>query len=118
MNKVTLIGNVGKGGIKVHELPNKNAVANFSLATNEKWEDKEGQQQQSTDWHTIKVWGDLAKESAEKFSQGTFVKVNGKLKKDLYEDKEGNKRASTYVLALGIEKVEAKQEQEQLEPAS
>lgn len=107
MNKVELIGNIGKDGVKLTDLESGKAVANFSLATNEKYI-KDGKEQQVTDWHNVKAWEKVGKESAEKFNKGSFIKVTGKLKTDMWEDKDGKKRSSVYVLANKIEEVQTK----------
>jgi len=65
VNKVTLIGRLGSDP-EVKKLDNGNAVANFSLATSEKYKDKQGNKQENTEWHNIVLWGRLA-EIAEKY---------------------------------------------------
>ena len=99
LNKVFLIGRLGKDP-EIRFSGDGNAIANFSIATNETWKNKEGNQQEKTDWHNIVVFG----ASAEKYIQpyvkkGTLVSVEGKLQTRDWEDKDGNKRYTTEVIA-------------------
>ena len=99
VNKVILIGNLGKDP-EVRHLENGAIVANFSIATSEVYTDKTtGEKKETTDWHDIVVWRGLA-EIAEKYlKKGYKVYVEGKLKKRSWQDKEGNTRYSTEVIA-------------------
>ena len=99
LNKVFLVGRLGKDP-EIRFSGDGNAIANFSIATNETWKNKEGAQQEKTDWHNIVVFG----ASAEKYIQpyvkkGTLVSVEGKLQTRDWEDKDGNKRYTTEVVA-------------------
>ena len=99
LNKVLLVGRLGKDP-EIRFSGEGNAIANFSIATNETWKNKEGNQQEKTDWHNIVVFG----ASAEKYIQpyvkkGTLVSVEGKLQTRDWEDKDGNKRYTTEVVA-------------------
>ena len=99
LNKVFLVGRLGKDP-EIRFSGDGNAIANFSIATNETWKSKEGTQQEKTDWHNIVVFG----ASAEKYIQpyvkkGTLVSVEGKLQTRDWEDKDGNKRYTTEVIA-------------------
>jgi single-strand DNA-binding protein len=97
VNKVILIGNLGKAP-EVRRLDNGNTVAKFSIATNESWRDKSGEWQTQTEWHDIVVWGKLA-EKAETLDKGATLYVEGKLTHRTWEDKDGNKRKTTEVVA-------------------
>ena len=99
LNKVLLIGRLGKDP-EIRFSGDGRAMASFSIATNESWKDKEGNQQERTDWHNCMVYG----VSAEKYVQpyvkkGTLVYIEGSLKTDKWQDKEGNDRYSTGVVA-------------------
>ena len=99
LNKVFLVGRLGKDP-EIRFSGDGNAIANFSIATNETWKNKEGNQEEKTDWHNIVVFG----ASAEKYIQpyvkkGTLVSVEGKLQTRDWEDKDGNKRYTTEVIA-------------------
>jgi single-strand DNA-binding protein len=99
VNKVILIGNLGKDP-EVRRLESGAVVANFPLATSEAYTDRNtGEKRENTDWHDIVLWRGLA-EIAEKYvRKGTKVYIEGKLKKRSWQDKEGNTRYSTEVLA-------------------
>jgi single-strand DNA-binding protein len=99
VNKVILIGNLGKDP-EVRHLENGAVVANFPLATSESYTDKKtGQRVENTDWHDIVVWRGLAEVVEKYVKKGTKVYVEGKLKKRSWQDKEGNTRYSTEVVA-------------------
>ena len=98
VNKVILVGNLGKDP-EVKYLDNGVAVANFSLATTENYKNKEGEKVSQTEWHNIVLWRGLA-EVAEKYLQkGASVYIEGKIKTRKWEDKEGNTRYNTEILA-------------------
>jgi single-strand DNA-binding protein len=99
VNKVILIGNLGKDP-EIRRLENGTAVGNFTLATSEIYTDKStGEKKESTDWHDIFVWRNLAEISEKYLKKGYKVYVEGKLKKRSWQDKEGNTRYSTEVIA-------------------
>ena len=117
MNKVELIGNIGKGGIELKDVKDEKCVANFSLATNEIYNRGKENEKKVTDWHRIVAWNDLAQRAAEQFEQGSFVKITGSLKTNRFSEGD-RKKTVTYVLAKSIEKkdyTEAKQVED--EPA-
>jgi single-strand DNA-binding protein len=99
VNKVILIGNLGKDP-EVRHLENGAAVANFSIATSEVYTDKNtGQKVENTDWHDVVVWRGLAEVVEKYVKKGHKVYVEGKLRKRSWQDKEGNMRYSTEVIA-------------------
>ena len=97
INKVILIGHLGQDP-EARTLDNGNTVVNFSLATSEKWKDKQGEQQQHTEWHKITLWGKLAEICASYLKKGHPVYLEGKLKTRSYEQ-DGIKKYSTEILA-------------------
>lgn len=98
INKVTLIGRLGKDPVVKH-FQNDNAIAEFSLATTESYKDKEGKWQEITDWHNIKVPNKFMAERAEKnLKKGSMVYIEGKIRTRSYDDKDGNKRYVTEVV--------------------
>ena len=98
VNKVILVGNLGKDP-EVRYLEGGTAVANFSLATSETYKDRSGQRVEQTEWHNIVVWRKLA-EVAEKFlKKGMTIYVEGKLRSRSWDDKEGQKRYTTEIVA-------------------
>ncbi|MCY7350452.1 MAG: single-stranded DNA-binding protein [Cytophagaceae bacterium] len=101
LNKVTLIGNLGKDpDVKV--LEGNTAVAKFSLATTESFRDKSGQVQSHTDWHTIVLWRGLAELAQAYLRKGSLVYVEGKLKYRQYDDAEGARHFVTEIIAEQI----------------
>ena len=99
VNKVILIGNLGKDP-EVRHLENGAVVANFPLATSESYTDRNtGQKVENTDWHDVVAWRGLAEVVEKYVKKGTKVYVEGKLKKRSWQDKEGNTRYTTEVIA-------------------
>lgn len=100
-NIVILIGNVGKNP-ELRRTKQDNAMATFSVATNEKWKDDDGNQKERTEWHNIVCFGRTAELCGEYVSKGAQVYVEGKLQYSEWTDKEGNKRKGTEVLARRV----------------
>lgn len=98
VNKVMLIGNLGKDP-EVRYLDNGVAVANFSLATTESYKNKEGERVSQTEWHNIVLWRGLAEVAEKYLRKGGSVYIEGKIKTRKWEDKDGNTRYSTEILA-------------------
>lgn len=99
VNKVTLIGNLGNDP-EVRYGKNGNAIANISLATAESWRDKDsGEQQERTEWHRIVFFGRLAEIVSEYLHKGSQVYVEGRLQTNKWQDKEGNDRYTTQIVA-------------------
>ena len=99
VNKVILIGNLGKDP-EVRKLESGATVANFSIATSETYTDKNtGEKKESTDWHDIVVWRGLAEVTEKYVKKGMKVYIEGRLKKRSWQDKEGQTRYTTEVLA-------------------
>ena len=102
VNKVILIGNLGRDP-ELRYTKNGQAVANFSIATNERWTDKQGQQQERTEWHRIVTWGKTAELCSQYLSKGRSAYIEGALQTREYEDKEGIKRYTTEVVAQRVQ---------------
>jgi single-strand DNA-binding protein len=98
VNKVILIGNLGRDP-EVRYTQNGTAVANFTLATNEVWNDKSGERQEKTEWHRIVVWGKQAEIAREHLSKGKQVYIEGSIQTRQWDDREGNKRTTTEIKA-------------------
>jgi single-strand DNA-binding protein len=96
VNKVILIGNLGRDP-EVRYLPSGDAVANFSIATTEKWKDKNGEMQEQTEWHRIAFFGRQAEICGEYLRKGSSVYVEGRLQTRKWTDKEGHERTSTEI---------------------
>ena len=98
LNKVMLMGNLGRDP-ELRYTQSNQAVANFSIATSETWKDKGGEKQERTEWHKITVWGKQAESCANYLRKGRPVLVEGKLQTREWEDKDGNKRFTTEIVA-------------------
>jgi len=95
MNKVMLIGNLGKDP-ETRYTPSGTAVTNFNVATTEKWKDREsGEKKEKTEWHRIVCFGKLAEIAGEYLSKGSKVFIEGRLQTRDWEDKDGIKRYTT-----------------------
>lgn len=102
VNKVILLGNVGKDP-EVKYFDNDVAVASFSLATSETYKDKSGQKQTKTEWHNITAWRGLAKLAENYIKKGTQLYIEGKITTRSWDDKDGNKRYTTEIVANSIQ---------------
>ena len=99
LNKVLLIGRLGQDP-EIRHTQDGAAVATFSIATNESWRNKEGEQQERTDWHNCVAFGSTAEKYIGPYvKKGTLVSIEGTLQTRSWEDKDGNKRYTTEVVA-------------------
>lgn len=98
VNKVILIGNLGKDP-EIQFLEGNIAVAKFSLATTEKYKDKEGKVFSQTEWHNIVVWRGLAEMAQKYIKKGNRVYLEGRLKTRHWEDKEHRRNTITEIIA-------------------
>ncbi|MEX2208793.1 MAG: single-stranded DNA-binding protein [Myxococcota bacterium] len=98
VNKVIIVGNVGRDP-EVRYTQSGRAVASFSVATSERFQDKDGQPQERTEWHRVVAWGRLAEICGEYLRKGKQVYVEGRLQTRDWEDKDGHKRYTTEVIA-------------------
>tara|TARA_Y100000766_G_scaffold270448_1_gene268379 strand:+ start:380 stop:787 length:408 start_codon:yes stop_codon:yes gene_type:complete len=98
VNKVILVGNLGKDP-EVRYLDSGVAVANFSLATTESYKNKEGERVNQTEWHNIVLWRGLAEVAEKWLKKGSSIYIEGKIKTRKWEDKDGNSRYNTEILA-------------------
>jgi single-strand DNA-binding protein len=98
VNKVILVGNLGANP-ELKYLPSGQAVCEMRLATSDSYTDKQGQRQERTEWHRVVVWGKTAENCSQYLSKGRQVYVEGRLQTRSWDDKEGNKRYTTEVVA-------------------
>ncbi len=98
INKVILIGNLGADP-EIRYTPSGLAVANFRLATTENRVNKDGQREQRTEWHRIVAYGKLAEICGEHLAKGKQVYIEGRLQTRSWDDKDGNRKWSTEVIA-------------------
>ena len=96
VNKVILLGHVGKDP-DIRGFENGRSVANFTLATNESYKNRDGDWVERTEWHNIVMWTPLAERVEKDVRKGTFLYVEGRIQTRSYDDKEGNKRYITEV---------------------
>lgn len=116
VNKVILIGHLGKDP-EVRHLEGGNTVANFTMATNEYYKDKQGTRIERTEWHTIAAWRNLA-ELAEKYlRKGQQVYVEGRIRTRQYQDKENQTRYITEIVAEEISLLSSRPATEAGQPA-
>jgi single-strand DNA-binding protein len=102
LNKVMLIGNLGKDP-ELRFTPSGRAVARFSVATSEQWTDQQGQRQDRTEWHNVVVWGKQAETCGQYLSKGRQVFIEGSVRSRQYDDKEGQKRYITEIIAQRVQ---------------
>jgi single-strand DNA-binding protein len=102
VNKVIVVGNLGSDP-ELKFTANGQAVARFSVATSENWVDKSGQKQERTEWHRIVAWGKLGEICGKHLSKGRQAYVEGRLQTSQWEDKQGQKRYTTEVIASVVQ---------------
>ncbi len=102
VNKVILIGRLGTDP-EIRYTPSGTAVANFNVATNERWTNKQGEKQERTDWHRIVAWRKLGEFCGQYLKKGKQVYIEGRLQTRSWEDRDGNKRWTTEVVADRIQ---------------
>lgn len=108
LNKVQLIGTLGRDP-EIKYLPSGDPVANFSVATSEKWKGKDGQKRDETTWHNIVMFGKVAEIAGEYLKKGSQVYLEGKIKIEEYE-KDGVKRQSFKIVCNEMKMLGGKQE--------
>lgn len=102
VNKVILVGNLGRDP-EIRYTTGGQPVANFTMATTERWNDPSGERKEKTEWHRIVVWGKQAEIAAEYLRKGRQVYVEGSLQTREWTDREGNKRYTTEVRAQRLQ---------------
>ncbi len=99
INKVILVGNLGQDP-QSRAMPSGKAVVNLRIATSDQWRDKQtGENKENTEWHTVVMFDRLAEVAAEYLRKGSQVYIEGRLRTRKWQDKEGNDRYSTEVVA-------------------
>ena len=122
VNRVILVGHLG-GDPEMRYTSSGTPVTNFSLATNERWNNQDGERQERTEWHKIVTWSKLAEISNQYLTKGQLVFIEGRIQTREWDDKDGNKRRTTEIVASemrmmsprssdGPRQQEQKQEQE------
>ena len=99
VNKAIVVGNLGNDP-EIRYAANGSAIASISVATSERWKDKNsGEQQERTEWHRIKLFGRQAELAGEYLKKGSQVYIEGRIQTSKYQDKDGNGRWSTEIVA-------------------
>lgn len=115
VNKAILIGNLGADP-ELRYTPSGTAVASFNIATTERFKDKNGENQERTEWHSIVCWGRLGELANEYLKKGRSVYIEGRIQTRNYEDKDGIKRYKTEIVALQMQFLGSRTQESQ--PAS
>lgn len=111
VNKCILVGRLGKDP-ELRYTQSGTAVASFSLATDERYKDREGNQQNKTEWHNIVAWRQLAEICGKFLHKGKQVYIEGKIQTRSYDDRDGNKRYITEIVADQMQMLGARDEQQ------
>jgi len=102
VNKVILIGHLGADP-ELRYTPNGTPVANFRIATTERWINKQGERMESTEWHRIVAWGKLGEFCGQYLNKGKQVYIEGRLRTRSWEDKDGKKQWTTEIIAQRLQ---------------
>ena len=113
INKVILIGRLGKDP-EVKYTPSGAAVAKFSIATDESFKDRTGEQQKRTEWHNIVAWNKLAEICGEYLTKGKQVYVEGSIRSHQYQDQAGNKRTAYEIIARDMQMLGSKADSDRM----
>lgn len=111
VNKVILVGNLGKDP-ELRYTPSGDAVATFTIATSERFKGRDGQLQEKTEWHNIVAWRQLAEICGKFLHKGKQVYIEGKIQTRSYDDRDGNKRYITEIVADQMQMLGSKGEGE------
>lgn len=109
LNMVILIGNLGKDP-ELKYLSTGSAVCEFSVATSERWKDKEGNKQEKTEWHNIVLWGKLAEIAKEYLHKGSKVFIEGRLQTRSWEKDDGTKAYRTEIVGSKMQMLDSKKD--------
>ena len=108
VNKVILVGRLGKDP-EIRSTPSGTSVAKFSLATDDRFTDKNGDKQERTEWHNIVAWGKLAEICGQYLKKGKLVYIEGSIRTDSWDDKEtGQKKYRTDIVANQMQMLDRK----------
>lgn len=111
VNKVILIGRLGRDP-ELRHTKGGTAVANMSIATDDSFTDKEGNRQKTTEWHRIVMWDKTAENCVKYLNKGSQVYVEGKLQTRKWEDKDGQERTTTEIVARNVTFLDSKSDRE------
>ena len=112
VNKVILVGRLGKDP-EVRSTPSGTTVAKFSLATDERFTDKNGEKQERTEWHNIVAWGKLGEICGQYLKKGKLIYIDGSIRTDSWDDKEsGQKKYRTEIIAQNMQMLDRRGDDE------
>jgi len=111
LNRVQLIGRLGKDP-ESRSTPTGKKVAHFSLAVSQRWKSAEGESKENTEWVNVEAWGRLGEVCQQYLHKGSLIFLEGRLKTDKYEDKSGETKYYTKVVALSMQMLDRKPEDE------
>lgn len=107
INKVILVGRLGKEP-ELRYTPNGDAVVTLTIATSDEWKDKmTGERQEKVEWHRVVLWRKLAEIAGNYLKKGSQVYIEGKLQTRSWEDKDGNKRYTTEIVAQNLQMLDS-----------
>ena len=107
INKVFLVGRLGIDP-EVRYTPDAVMVVSLSVATVDRWKDKEGKPQSRTEWHKVVVKGDLAEHAASGAERGSLLYIEGKIRTRPWEDRDGSRRTTTEIVATSLRILESR----------
>jgi len=108
VNKVIIIGNLGRDP-ETRYMPDGGAITNISVATTDKWKDKNGEMQEKTEWHRVAFFGKLAEIAGEYLKKGSQVYVEGRLQTRKWQDKDGQDKYTTEIVANQMQMLGSRQ---------
>ena len=111
LNRVTLIGRLGKDP-ETRTIPTGKKVAHFSLAVSERWKSAQGENKENTEWVNVEAWARLGEICQQYLHKGKLIYLEGRLKTDKYEDKSGETKYFTKVVATSMQMLDRKPEEE------
>ena len=111
LNRVQLIGRLGKDP-ENRSTPTGKQVTHFSLAVSNRWKSGDGEAKESTDWVNIEAWGRWGEICAQYLHKGSLIYLEGRMKTDKYDDKSGETKYYTKVVALSMQMLDRKPEEE------
>ena len=109
LNKAILIGRLGRDP-EVRQMPNGEAVCNFSIATSETWKDQHGQKQERTEWHAITLYRRMAEVAGQYLKKGSLVYIEGRIQSRKYTDKNGIERTAYEIIGSEMKMLGGKAE--------
>lgn len=101
LNRAQIVGNLTRDP-EMRNIPSGQAVTSFSVATNRRWKDKDGNQQDQTEFHNVVAWGKLAEISHQYLKKGNKVYIEGRLQTQTWDGQDGNKRNRTEIVTENI----------------